>query len=111
MLMNKKILYSLIGVLIGLVFSLSVYANFLSDWTNEDLCRWTDVNYIPENISDEIYERKLICDDDFEVSELTANRTYTNENGTVFPSPKLPIVPKVKTESGFTFIVNYKITL
>ena len=109
--MNKKILYSLIGVVIGLVVSFSVYANFLSDWTNEDLCRWMDVDSIPENISDEIYERKLICYDEFEASELTAIRNYTNENRTVFPSPKSSIAPKVKTESGFTFIVNYKITL
>jgi len=109
--MNKKIIYSLFAVLIGLVFSISVYANYLSDWTNEDLCRWNDVDSIPENISDEIYERKLICYNDFEVSELTAIRTYTNENGTVFPSPNASIDPKVKTESGFTFRVNYKITL
>jgi len=109
--MNKKLLYSLLGLFIGLVISFSANAYFVSDWSNEDLCRWTDAELIPENISDEIYERKLICYDDFEVSELTAIKTYTNENGTVFPSPNSSIAPKVKTDSGFTFRVNYKITL
>ena len=34
--MNKKLLYSLLGLFIGLLISLSANANYLSDWTNED---------------------------------------------------------------------------
>ena len=36
------------------------YANYLDDWTDEDLCRWMDAALIPEHISDEMYERKVV---------------------------------------------------
>ena len=107
--MNKKLLYSLLGLFIGLLISLSANANYLSDWTNEDLCRWMDAALIPEHISDEMYARKVVCSNNFEVIELTNQATYISENGTVFPSPKPST--KVKPESGFTFRINYKITL
>ena len=109
--MNKKLLYSLLGLFLGLIISFGVNANYLSDWSNEDLCRWIDADPLPVNILNEIYERKLTCYDDFEESEFTATTTYPNENGTVFPSPSSVITPKAKTDSGFTFRVNYKITL
>ena len=102
--MFKKIL------LLFLISLMSVsYANYLDDWTNEDLCRWMDAELIPEHISDEMYTRKLICFNDFEVVELSTKATYLSENGTVFPSPKTLL--KVKPNSGFTFRINYKITL
>ena len=85
------------------------YANYLDDWTDEDLCRWMDAAIIPENISDEIYARKVICFNDSEVMELTSQAIYVSENGTVFPSPKPSA--KLKHNSGFTFRINYKITL
>jgi len=84
-------------------------ANYLDDWTNEDLCRWMDAALIPEHISDEIYSRKVVCVNDSEVIELTSQATYVSEHGTVFPSPKTSA--KVKHDSGFTFRINYKITL
>ena len=84
-------------------------ANYLDDWTNEDLCRWMDAELIPVHISDEMNERKVICFNDSEVVELTSQATYASENGTVFPSPK-PAV-KVKPDVGFTFRINYKINL
>ena len=107
--MNKKLLYSLLGLFIGLLISLSANANYLSDWTNEDLCRWMDAALIPEHISDEMYARKVICFNNSEVTELISQATYVSENGTVFPSPKPSV--KVNHDSGFTFRVNYKITL
>ena len=85
------------------------YANYLDDWTDEDLCRWMDADLIPEHISEEIYTRKTICPNDFEVIELTSQATYMSENGTVFPSPKPSA--KVKTGSGLRFRFTYKITL
>jgi len=109
--MIKKIQCSLPALFVGLVISLSVNANYLSDWSNEDLCRWMNADILPKNISDEIYERKLICYDDFEVGELPTASTYSNENGTVFPSPSSSNASKVKMDSAFTFKVNYKITL
>ena len=85
------------------------YANYLDDWTDEDLCRWMDAALIPEHISDEMYERKVVCFKDTAVIELTSQTTYVSEHGTVFPSPKASA--KLKHNSGFTFRINYKITL
>ena len=85
------------------------YANYLDDWTNEDLCRWMDAALIPEHILDEMYARKVVCSNNSEDIELTSQATYMSEYGTVFPSPKTSA--KVKHDSGFTFRINYKITL
>jgi len=87
------------------------YANYLDDWTNEDLCRWMDAALIPEHISDEMYVRKLICNDDFKKSELIVQAPYINQNGTLFPSLKTSITTKVKSGRGFTIRLKYKITL
>jgi len=102
--MIKKYLFLFLSSLISVS-----YANSLDDWTNEDLCRWMDATLIPEHISEEIYARKVICFNDSEVIELTSQATYVSENGTVFPSPKSSA--KVKPDNGFTFRINYKITL
>ena len=102
--MIKKFLF------LFLISLLSIsYANNLDDWTDEDLCRWMNAELIPEDISDEIYSRKIVCFNDFEAVELSTEATYLSENGTVFPSPKSLL--KVKPDRGFRFIVNYKITL
>jgi hypothetical protein len=85
------------------------YANYLDDWTDEDLCRWMDAAFIPEHISEEIFTRKIVCFNDSEAIELTSQAIYISENGTVFPSPKPSA--KVKTGSGFRFRFTYKITL
>ncbi|MDC1026514.1 hypothetical protein OAR79_02390 [Candidatus Thioglobus sp.] len=85
------------------------YANYLDDWTDEDLCRWMDAALIPEHISEEIYTRKTICFNDSETIALITPATYISENGTVFLSPKPSA--KVKTGSGLRFRFTYKITL
>jgi hypothetical protein len=56
------------------------YANYLDDWTNEDLCRWMDAALIPEHISEEIYTRQLSCYASFYSGKLTAQIPYYNEN-------------------------------
>jgi len=102
--MKKKYLFLFLSSLVSIS-----YANYLDDWTNEDLCRWMDAASIPEHISDEIYVRNVICFNDFEIIEPIIKLTYLTENGTIFPSPKPST--KVKPNSGFTFRINYKITL
>ena len=102
--MIKKYLFLFLSCLLS-----TSYANYLDDWTNEDFCRWMDAELIPEHISDEIYARKVVCLNNSEVAELTSQATYVSENGTVFPSPKSSA--NAKHESGFTFKINYKITL
>ena len=85
------------------------HANYLDDWTNEDLCRWMDADLIPEHISEEIYTRKVICFNDSKAIELTTQSSYVSENETVAPSSKSFL--KENPDSGFKFILNYKITL
>jgi len=85
------------------------YANYLDDWTNEDLCRWMDATLIPEHISEEIYTRKVICFNDSKAIESTTQSTYVIENETVTPSSKSFL--KVNPDSGFKFRLNYRITL
>ena len=85
------------------------YANYLDDWTDEDLCRWMDAAIVPEHISEEIYTRKTVCLNNFEAIELTSQATYINESGAVFPSPSSSA--KVKMGSGLHFRLTYKITL
>ena len=85
------------------------YANYLEDWTDEDLCRWMDAALIPEHISQEIYTRKIVCFNDSEAIELTSQATYFSENGTVLPSPRPPA--KANMGGGLRFKFTYKITL
>ena len=102
--MIKKYLFVFLSCLISVS-----YANYLDDWTNEDLCRWMDADIIPEHISEEIYTRKIVCFNDSEAIELTSQATYISKYGTVFPSPK----PSAKANmgSGLRFRFTYKITL
>ena len=102
--MIKKIIFLFLISLISIS-----YANYLDDWTNEDLCRWIDAEIIPEHILDEMDVRKVVCYNDSEVIELKSRAVYVSENGTVFPSPKPSA--NAKHESGFNFRINYKITL
>jgi hypothetical protein len=102
--MIKKYLFVFLSCLISVS-----YANYLDDWTNEDLCRWMDAEIIPEHISEEIYTRKIVCFNDSEVIELSRQATYISEHGTVFPSPKPSA--KSNTGSGLRFRFTYKITL
>ena len=108
--MKKTYLFLLFISLASLASLASLsYANYLDDWTNEDLCRWMDADLIPEHISEEIYTRKVICFNDSNAIELTTQSTYVSENETIAPSSKSFL--KVKPNSGFKFRLNYKITL
>ena len=95
-----------------LVFSLGFlnasFANDLSDWTTEDLCRWVDSVSIPEPISQEIDLREVICYENQESSQYALETPTYNEYGTVFPSH---VIKEKKKSSGLRFIFNYKITL
>ena len=107
--MNKKLLYSLLGLFIGLLISLNAMANYLSEWSNDDLCGWMNSTLIPKNILDEVDNREILCHGGIEVSALPESDSSEGENGTVFPSPKPS--EKVKAGNGIHFKFNYKITL
>jgi len=100
--MNKKILFSLTVLFTGLVSSFVVNANYLSDWTNDDLCGRMESTLIPEHIQNEVDKREILCYEGIEVSTLPEsdsyqgeNGTYEGENGTVFPSPDPSLIPEV----------------
>ena len=59
------------------------YANYLDDWSNEDLCRWMDADLIPEHISDEANMRDLSCYVSCFTGELTAKIPSCKENNNV----------------------------
>ena len=84
--MNKKLLFSLLGLFIGLLISLNANAKYLSEWSNDDLCGWMESTSIPEYILNEVSRREILCSGGIEVSTLPESDSSENENGTVFAS-------------------------
>ena len=91
--MNKKLLYSLLGLFIGLLISLSASANYLSEWSNDDLCGWTESTSTPEYILDELDKREILCYGGIEVLILPEFDSNEVKNGTAFPSPDPSLIP------------------
>ena len=91
-------------------FSVSV-AESLDDWSNEDLCRWTDAISIPDSILLEIEFRDLACLNAPEIFEVSIQEPYISEHGTVFPSPASLNRSNNHSGNGIRFIFNYKVTL
>ena len=83
-------------------------ASDLSDWSNDDLCRWVDSVTIPEPISQEIDLREVICYNTLDSNHYALEAPTYSEHGTVFPSPT---INDKKKAGGLRFIFNYKITL
>ena len=104
--MKKRILFIFFTSFVGVSF-----ASDLSNWSNEDLCRWVDSVSIPEPISLEIKLREVICYDNSELVKSSLAAPYQNEHGTVFPSPPSVPQPLKKQGSGVNFSISYKITL
>ena len=92
--MNKKLLYSLLGLFTGLLISLSANANYLSEWSNDDLCGWMESASTPEYILDEVDKREILCYRGIEVLTLPESDSNEDENGTAFPSPVPSLIPK-----------------
>ena len=68
-------------------FATSVYAGYLDDWSNDQLCGWMDSGSTPEYIKAEVEAREIICYRGAEVSYLPVKEDLLSENGTVFASP------------------------
>jgi len=69
-------------------------ANYLSEWSNDDLCGWMDSTSIPKNILDEVDKREILCYGGIEVLTLLESDSYEDENGTAFPSPDPSLIPE-----------------
>ena len=101
--MNKKLLYSLLGLFIGLLISLNAMANYLSEWSNDDLCGWMNSTSIPKNILDEVDKREILCSGGIEVSILPESDSYEGEKGTTFPSPDPSLIPEAIPDKGSAY--------
>ena len=98
--MNKKLLFSLIGLFIGLIISLTANASYLSDWSNDDLCGWMESTAIPEHILNEVDKREILCSGGIEVSILPESDSYEGENGTAFPSPDPSLISEAVPDNN-----------
>ena len=98
--MNKKLPFSLLGLFIGLLISLSANANYLSEWSNDNLCGWMESTSIPEYIIDEVDKREILCSGGIEVSILPESDSYEGENGTAFPSPDPSLIPEAVPDNN-----------
>ena len=84
-------------------FSISVYAGYLDDWSNDQLCGWMDSSSTPEYIKEEVESREIICHRGVEVSSLPSGAELSSENGTVFASPDPNLLPKVKPNNNKSY--------
>ena len=92
--MLKKEHTSILCIFIGLVISLGANANYLSNWSNDNLCGWMESSSPPKNILDEVDKRGILCYGGIETSTLPELDSYEGENGTVFPSPDPSLIPE-----------------
>jgi len=101
--MNTKLPYSLLSLFIGLLISLNASANYLSKWSNDDLCGWMESTSIPEYILDEVNKREILCSGGIEVSTLPEFDSYVSQNGTTFPSPDPSLIPEVVPDKNSAY--------
>ena len=101
--MNKKLLFSLIGLFIGVLISLSANANYLSEWSNDDLCGWMESTTTPEYILDEVDKREILCSAGIEVYTLPVSDSNDSTNGTAFPSPDPSLIPKAVPDKNSAY--------
>jgi len=98
--MNKKLLFSLLGLFIGLLISLNANAKYLSEWSNDDLCGWMESTSIPEYILNEVSRREILCSRGIEVSTIPESDSYEGQNGTAFPSPDPSLIPEAVPDNN-----------
>jgi len=101
--MNSKLLHAPLGLFIGLFVSLSANANYLSEWSNDDLCGWMESTSIPEYILDEVDKREILCSGGIEVLTLPEPDFNQSKNGTAFPSPDPSLIPEVVPDKNSAY--------
>ena len=88
----------IMGIMVLSISSVAVNADYLDDWSNDDLCGWMESSSAPEYIENEVEKRGILCFGGIEVSSLPAEVNRSNENGTVFPSPDPALIPEIKPD-------------
>ena len=76
----------------------AIYAAYLDDWSNNDLCGWMDSTSAPEYIQKEVAQREILCYGGVEVAFLPAEANLSSRVGTVFPSPDPDLIKEVSTD-------------
>ena len=95
----KKLLVTLF---ITIITNIS-YANYLDDWSNDDLCGWMNSSSIPEHIYKEVEKREILCYGGIEVLSLPTETNTLSENGTVFASPDPALIPEIKPDKDMSY--------
>ena len=92
-------------VLVSLFFSFAtiVYAGYLDDWSNDDLCGWIESASAPEYIQKEVEKREILCHGGTEVSSLPADANLSSGSGTIFPSVDPDLIPEIKPDKNKSY--------
>ena len=77
-------------------FITASYAGYFDNWSNDDLCGWTNSSSIPEHIQIEVDKREIICYGGVEVYSLPSKGDNSSTSGTAFPSPDQSLIEKLK---------------
>jgi hypothetical protein len=81
----------------------AIYAAYLDDWSNNDLCGWMDSTSAPEYIQKEVAQREIVCYGGVEVISLPTDVNLSSESGTVFPSPDPDLIKEVSPDKDKSY--------
>ena len=81
----------------------AIYAAYLDDWSNNDLCGWMDSTSVPEYIQKEVDKREILCYGGVEVASLPTEVNLSLESGTVFPSPDPDLIKEVSPDKDKSY--------
>ena len=81
----------------------AIYAAYLDDWSNNDLCGWMDSTSAPEYIQKEVAQREILCYGGVEVTSLPTEVNLSSESGTVFPSPDPDLIKEVSPDKDKSY--------
>ena len=81
----------------------AIYAAYLDDWSNNDLCGWMDSTSAPEYIQKEVDKREILCYGGIEVASLPTEVNLSIESGTVFPSPDPDLIKEVSPDKDKSY--------
>ena len=81
----------------------AIYAAYLDDWSNDDLCGWMDSTSAPEYIQKEVDKREILCYGGVEVASLPTEVNLSVESGTVFPSPDPDLIKEVSPDKDKSY--------
>ena len=81
----------------------AIYAAYLDDWSNNDLCGWMESASAPEYIQKEVDKREILCYGGVEVAFLPTEVNLSIEGGTFFPSPDPDLIKEVSTDKDKSY--------